>query len=76
MVIDSTFVYHFVDPDRMGFFRNEETAENVGIDFDIGEIGTSAHWLWRLKKISCRACLLFHYFLVDKIIAFKSPFDL
>ena len=23
---------------------------------------TSAHWYWRLKKISCRACLLFYYF--------------
>ena len=45
MVIDSIFVYHFVDPDLKVevIFRKEGTAENGGIDFEIGDIGTSAH---------------------------------
>ena len=37
---------HFIDPD-MGVvitFRKEGTAENWGIDFEIGDIGTSSHW--------------------------------
>ena len=45
MVIDSMFVYHFVNPDLRVeiIFRKEETAENGDIDFEIGDIGTSAH---------------------------------
>ena len=46
MVIDSIFIYHFVDSDLNVevIFRKEGTAENSGIDFEIGDIGTSAHW--------------------------------
>ena len=46
MVIDSMLVYHFVDPGLKVeiIFREEGTAENGGIDFEIGDIGTSAHW--------------------------------
>ena len=35
------FVYHFVDPDLRVeiIFRKEGTAENGGIDFEIGDIG-------------------------------------
>ena len=33
------------------------------LTLEIGDIGTSAHLDWRLKKISCRACLFFYYFL-------------
>ena len=63
MVIDSMFVYHFVDPDLRVeiIFRKEGTVENGGIDFEIGDIGTSAHWYWRLKKFSYRVPLLFYY---------------
>ena len=45
MVIDSIFVCHFVDPNLKVevIFRKEGTAEN-GIDFEIGDIDTSAHW--------------------------------
>ena len=52
MVIDSIFVYHFFDPDLKVevISRKEGVAENGGIDFEIGDIGTSAHWYWRLKK--------------------------
>ena len=62
------FVYHFVDPDLRVeiILRNKGTAENGGIDFEIGNISTSSHWYWRMKKISCRACLLFHYFFGNK----------
>ena len=57
----SMFVYHFVDPDLRvkTFFEKEGEAENGGVDFEIGDIGTSANLYWRLKKISCRACLFF-----------------
>ena len=68
MVIDSMFVDHFADPDLRVeiILRKEGTAENGGIDFEIGNISTSAHWYWKLKKISCRTCLLFYYFFRDK----------
>ena len=54
MVIDSIFVYHFVDPDLKVevIFRKEGIAENGGIDFEIGDIGTSPDWYWMLKKIA------------------------
>ena len=40
------FVYHSVDPDLSVeiIFRKEGTAENGGIDFEIRDIGNSAHW--------------------------------
>ena len=68
MVIDSIFVYHFVDRDlRVEIIvRKEETVENGGIGFEIGDIGTSAFWYWRLTRISSRAGLLFYYFFGDK----------
>ena len=39
------FVYHFVDPDLRvkTFFEKDEQAENGGVDFEIGDIGTFAH---------------------------------
>ena len=39
------FVYHFVDPDLRVeiFFEKEGAAENVGINFEIGDINTSTH---------------------------------
>ena len=45
MIIDSIFVYHFVDADlSVGtFFKKDEAAENGGIDFEIRDIGISAH---------------------------------
>ena len=54
MVTGSIFVYHFVDPDLKveAIFRKVGPAENGGIDFEIGDIGTSANWYWRLKKIA------------------------
>ena len=38
MVIDSMFVYHFVDPDQRveTIFRMEGTVENEGIYFETG----------------------------------------
>ena len=44
-------VYHFVDPGLKVeiIFREEGTAENGGIDFEIGGIGTSAHWYLSLS---------------------------
>ena len=68
MVIERMFVYHFVDPDlRVNlWFKKERTAKNGGVDFEIGDIGTSAQGYWRLKKISFRACLLFITFFVTK----------
>ena len=38
-------VYHFVDPDLRveAFFKRDDTAENRGVDFETGDIGTSAY---------------------------------
>ena len=46
MVLDSMFVYHFVNPDLrvVVIFRKERTAESGGIDFEIVDINTSVHW--------------------------------
>ena len=46
MVIDSIFMYHFVNPDPRVeiIFRKERTTENRGIDFEIKDIDTFAHW--------------------------------
>ena len=78
MVIDSVFVYHFVDPDLRveTFFEKDGAAKNGKVDFEIGDTGRSAHLYWRLKKISFRACLLSYCFFGDKKIAFKSSLDL
>ena len=45
------FVYHFADPDLRVqiFFEKEGAAENGGADFEIGDIGTSPNFYWRLK---------------------------
>ena len=39
------FVSHFIDSDLRVeiFFENEEVIENGGVDFEIRDIGTSAH---------------------------------
>ena len=48
MVINSTFVYHFFDPDvRVEImFRKEgnKRGKNGGIDFEIVDKDTSGHW--------------------------------
>ena len=74
MVIDSMLVYHFVDPDLRvdTFFKKDEAAENEGTDYKIGDIGTSAHLHLKLKKISCRTCLLSYCFLVTKKYLLKA----
>ena len=71
------FIYHIVDPDLRVeiFFEKEGTAKNGGVDFEVGDIGTSAHLYWRLKKISCRACLLFYNFFGDIKNSFKKLFS-
>ena len=45
MIIDNMLVYHFVDPDLRveTFLKTDEAAENGGVDFEIGDIGPSAH---------------------------------
>ena len=53
------------------FFEKDEVAENGGVDFGIGDIGTSAHLYWRLKKISCRTCLLSYCIFDDKKMRLK-----
>ena len=47
------FFYHFFDPDLRveTFFIKDETAENRGADFEIEDIGYSAHLYGRLRKI-------------------------
>ena len=68
------FVYHFVDPDLRVeiYFEKERSAENGGVNFEIGNIDTSAYLYWRLKKTPWRACLRFFAFLVTKNQLFKA----
>ena len=42
------FVYHYVDPDlRVEMFLKKEGAEENGsVDFEIGDIDTSAQMYW------------------------------
>ena len=51
VVTNSVFAYLFVYPDLRVevIFIKEGAAENGGIDFEIGDIGTSAQRYWRLK---------------------------
>ena len=44
------FVYHFVDHHLRieTFFEKQRAVENGGVDFEIGDIGTSADLYWRL----------------------------
>ena len=62
-------VYHLVDPylTTETFFRKDKAAENGGIDSEIGDIGTSARWYWRLKKFHAEPIYFFITFLVTKI---------
>ena len=74
-----SFTIYFVDLDLRieTFFQKDGAQQKMewGVNFEIGLIGTSAHFYWRLKKISCRACLLSYCF-GDKKIAFKISLDL
>ena len=40
------FVYHFEDPDLRveTFFEKDEAGGNGGVDFEIGDVRTSAHF--------------------------------
>ena len=46
VVVDNMFVYHLVHPNLRVeiIFRKDGMAENGSIDFEIGDIGTSAQW--------------------------------
>ena len=72
VVIDSMFISHFVDPDlRIEiFFEKQGAAKNAAVDFEIGDIDTSAHLYWRLMELSCKVCLLcfFSVFLATKVL--------
>ena len=51
--------------------EKEEEAEKGGVKIE--DWGTSAHLYWSFKKISCKACLIFHVILVtEKVIVSKS----
>ena len=54
MVIESMFVYNFIDPDLRVeiLFEKEGAVENGGLDFEIADTDFSAHLYWRLKEIS------------------------
>ena len=44
-LINSIFVYHFLDPDLIvvTFFKKEGSVKNQGPDFEMVDSGTSAH---------------------------------
>ena len=51
IIIGSMFVYYFVDPDLRVeiIFRKEGTTESGDIDFEIVDIGISAHWYYSIS---------------------------
>ena len=64
MVIDSMFVYYFVDPDlRVEHSSKKIEQEKMGggerVDLEIGDTTTSVHLYWRLYCLS--AFLLFFW---------------
>ena len=65
MVIDSIFAHHLLDPDLIVeiFFKKKGAVEYECADFEMVDLGTSAHVCWRFKKVSCRTCLLMYCFL-------------
>ena len=60
-VINSILVHHFVDSDlRIKiFFEKDGAAKKRGIDFEIGNIDTSAYLYWDIKKVSFRTISAF-----------------
>ena len=64
-----SFTIYYVDPELRieAFFQKDEAQQKMGEgggNYKMEDIGTSAHLYWRLKKILCRACLVFLLFLV------------
>ena len=68
VVIESSFVYHIVDPDLRveTFFEKNGAAENGGVDFEIGEIGTSVHLYCRSRKFFLQSLSTLLLFFGDK----------
>ena len=70
MIIESMFVYHFLNPDLRVeiIFRKEGTAENGGIDFEIRDMATRylCTLVLEVQEVSCRTCLHFYYFFGHK----------
>ena len=66
-MIDRMFVYHSADLDMRVeiIFRKERAAENDPIDFEIGDIGTSALVL-EVEENFTEAIWFFNTFLVPK----------
>ena len=66
MVINSMFVDHFLDSILRVeiFFEKKRTTKIGGVDFEIGDIVTSAHVYWR--KFHAEPACIFNAFLVTK----------
>ena len=63
------FVSHFIDSDLRVeiFFENKEVIENGGVDFEIRDIGTSAHLLEVEETfMQSLSALLFYCFFGDQ----------
>ena len=73
-IIHNIFAYPFVDLDLRvrTFFEKDGETKNRDVEFETGNIDTSAHLYWRLKKFSWRTCLLSYCSFGDK----KSFLDL
>ena len=73
MLIDSIYVYLFVDPDWGLRYSSKKrgAAEKEGIYFEIRDIDTSAHLHWGLKKIHAKPVWIFIVLLVTIRVALK-----
>ena len=58
------FVYRFVDPDLTveTFFQKDGAAENRGVDFEIGDIGTSAQFVLEVEENFMQSLSAFLFF--------------
>ena len=75
MVIDSMFIYRFVDPDLRVeiFFKKGRRAENESVDFETRVIGTLVLKVEENFMQTLSAFLLLFWW---QKIALKRPFDL
>ena len=60
----------FVDLDLR--FKNKRRVENMGVDFEIGDITTYAHWYWRSRKFHAEPVCFFITFIVTSDLYFQS----
>ena len=79
VVINSIFIYHFIDPDLRveTIFEKDEAKENGGVDCEIALVHKYLYKLvLKVEENLMQSLSPLLLFFGDKKIAFKSPLDL